>query len=195
MQTVDFHGNSNKKETEHDGSVDQNVFDIQQGVSINIFVKTGIKKKDELGKVFHYDLYGKREFKYNYLFNNSLSTIPFSVLPNVAPNFFMVKKNFKVQEIYNQGFQITDLFPVSSVGIVSSRDFFVIDFDKTLLKERINDFFQTSSENIRNKYGLKEKSHWKIDNVRLAAGLYDSQFLQKISYKPFDVRYFSPIHI
>jgi len=197
LHTIDLHGNSKKKETAPDGSVDQNVFDIQQGVSINIFVKTGIKKKDELGKIFHYDLYGKREFKYNYLINNSLSTIPFSVLPNVAPNFFMVKKNFKVQEIYNQGFQITDLFPVSSVGIVSSRDFFVIDFDKTLLKERINDFFQTSSENIRNNYGLKEKSHWKIDNVRLAAGLYDSQFLQKISYKPFDVRYiyYDPLFI
>jgi hypothetical protein len=36
---LDLHGNSKKKETAPDGSVDQNVFDIMQGVSINVFVK------------------------------------------------------------------------------------------------------------------------------------------------------------
>ena len=35
----DLHGNSKKKEVCADGSADQNVFDIMQGVSINIFVK------------------------------------------------------------------------------------------------------------------------------------------------------------
>ncbi|MCA0333846.1 MAG: N-6 DNA methylase [Bacteroidetes bacterium] len=39
---LDLHGNAKKKETAPDGSIDQNVFDIMQGVSINIFVK---KKK------------------------------------------------------------------------------------------------------------------------------------------------------
>ncbi|MBR2194727.1 MAG: N-6 DNA methylase [Salinivirgaceae bacterium] len=36
---LDLHGNSRKKETAPDGSKDENVFDIMQGVSINIFVK------------------------------------------------------------------------------------------------------------------------------------------------------------
>jgi len=36
---LDLHGNAKKKETAPDGSIDQNVFDIMQGVSINIFVK------------------------------------------------------------------------------------------------------------------------------------------------------------
>jgi predicted helicase len=36
---LDLHGNAKKKETMPDGSPDQNVFDIMQGVSINIFVK------------------------------------------------------------------------------------------------------------------------------------------------------------
>ena len=43
IYTIDLHGNSKKKETAPDGSIDQNVFDIMQGVSINIFVK---KKND-----------------------------------------------------------------------------------------------------------------------------------------------------
>ncbi len=39
IYTIDLHGNAKKKETAPDGSIDQNVFDIMQGVSINIFVK------------------------------------------------------------------------------------------------------------------------------------------------------------
>lgn len=42
---LNLHGNSKKKETSPDGSKDENVFDIQQGVSINIFVKKNGKKK------------------------------------------------------------------------------------------------------------------------------------------------------
>ncbi|GDZ95679.1 adenine specific DNA methyltransferase [Planktothrix agardhii CCAP 1459/11A] len=67
IYTIDLHGNSKKKETAPDGNADVNVFDIMQGVSINIFVKTGKKKANELGKVFHFDLYGKRERKYDFL--------------------------------------------------------------------------------------------------------------------------------
>lgn len=50
MQTFDkiyilnLHGNSKKKETCPDGSKDENVFDIMQGVSINIFVKKSKRK-------------------------------------------------------------------------------------------------------------------------------------------------------
>ena len=66
IYTIDLHGNSKKQEKHPDGSIDQNVFDIMQGVSINLFVKTGKKKKGELGKVFHFDLFGKREMKYDF---------------------------------------------------------------------------------------------------------------------------------
>jgi predicted helicase len=67
---LDLHGNAKKKEVCPDGSPDQNVFDIMQGVSINIFVKTGKKKPKELGQVFHFDLQGKRDFKYEFLTQN-----------------------------------------------------------------------------------------------------------------------------
>ncbi len=37
LDTVDLHGNSNKKETAPDGGKDANVFDIQQGVAVSLF--------------------------------------------------------------------------------------------------------------------------------------------------------------
>ena len=73
---LDLHGNSKKQEIAPDGSPDQNVFDIMAGVSINIFVKTGTDNSKDKNKLHTYDLYGKRSFKYEYLSQNSLSTIP-----------------------------------------------------------------------------------------------------------------------
>ena len=80
IYTIDLHGNSNKKEISPDGSPDKNVFDIKQGVSINLFIKTSKKKSDKLGKVLHYDLYGERNHKYKFLLENSLNTINFKNL-------------------------------------------------------------------------------------------------------------------
>ena len=75
IYTIDLHGNGKKKETCPDGSKDENVFDIMQGVSINLFVKTGRKDKDELGKVYHKDLYGLRQQKYDFLDGTTLACI------------------------------------------------------------------------------------------------------------------------
>ena len=127
---LDLHGNSKKKETAPDGSIDQNVFDIMQGVSINLFVKTGKKNVDELSEVFHYDLFGKRDLKYDFLSNNSIKTIEYKKLPNVAPDYYFVNKNFEVKEEYDEGFSLVNLFPLNNVGIVTARDNFTIHSSK-----------------------------------------------------------------
>jgi len=44
IYVLDLHGNTKKKEACPDGSKDENVFDIQQGVAIGLFVKTGKKE-------------------------------------------------------------------------------------------------------------------------------------------------------
>ena len=161
IYTIDLHGNSKKKETALDGSADQNIFDIMQGVSINIFIKTGKKKPDELGKVFHFDLFGKRAEKYKFLLENSLKTVEYKELPNIAPNYFFVPKDFDEQKEYETGFKINELFTVNSVGIVTANDGLYIDTDKQNLKNKIL------------------KKHEKIDQ----------SLIRPISYRPFDKRF------
>src|SRR5690606_12009438 len=153
IYTIDLHGNTKKRETAPDGSKDENVFDIMQGVSINLFIKTGKKKKDELGKVFHHDLYGLREFKYDYLSAYLLKDIEFKEVANVAPIYFFMNMEFKQQQSYEQGCSLDELFPVNNVGIVTSRDKFVIDETKGILINRIRDFFNLSKDNIQKRYG------------------------------------------
>lgn len=188
IYTIDLHGNSKKKETAPDGSIDQNVFDIMQGVSINLFVKTNKKAKDELGQVFHYDLYGKRNEKYKFLNQNSFKSVPYQALPNKTPMYFMVNKDFDVEEIYSEGVGIAELFNINSVGVVTAREHINITFDEDYLKEIIEDFKNTDNETIRRKYNLSDDTRdWKISYAVSDLKNNKGQFV-KIACRPFDIR-------
>lgn len=183
---LDLHGNAKKKEECPDGSVDQNVFDIMQGVSINIFIKTGKKKKNELGEVFHSDLQGKREFKYDTLNANTIQSFKWKQLEFTKPNYFYVPKNFDKIIEYEQGFKIDELFNEGAGGIASHRDFFVIDDRIENLRNRINDFYKLPVDELKVKYKLSETSEWQIKSAQKVP-LNESNYT-KISYRPFDVR-------
>ncbi len=191
IYTIDLHGNSKKKETAPDGSVDINVFDIQQGVSINIFVKTGKKKPNDFGKVFHCDLLGKREMKYDFLSDNSLKSTDFEELNPEKPNFFFVPKDTESLSEYENGFLTSDLFISQSMGITSARDSFVIDFNKKELETRIRDFCNKELEhnNFQSKYKLNENYQWKVAEQRSIVPEFSEKYIRPISYRPFDDRY------
>jgi predicted helicase len=189
INTIDLHGNSKKKETAPDGSIDENVFDIMQGVSINFFLKTGMKKGKEFATLFHYDLFGKREIKYDFLNKNSASTIDYNELKNISPNYFFVNKNFHAQKEYENGFKINDLFVLSNVGIVTSRDSFVTSDKKDDLINRIKDFFILSKEDILTNYDVQENNVWKIHDVKQKAKTFEEENITTVSYRPFDLKY------
>ena len=189
---LDLHGNAKKKETAPDGSQDQNVFDIQQGVSINIFVKTDKKKANELGKVFHYDLYGKRNFKYDFVSNNSIKTINCNELPNKAPNYFMVQKNFELEEEYQKGFKLDNLFNLFSMGIKTARDSLTINFNKDELFEKVKRFAELSEIEAKIVFNLpKDSRDWKVALAQkdLNSQIIEKKLIKKITYRAFDERF------
>jgi predicted helicase len=206
IYTIDLHGNAKKKETTPDGSVDQNIFDIMQGVSINILIKTGKKKPNELGQVLHYDLYGKRNLKYDFLIEKGLKTIDFKELKPQKPYFFFIPKNNEGREFYNEGINLSKLFETVVTGIVTAKDKVVTDFDKEVLLERINKFCndEYSDDEIRSwlfpnkkegKYLIGDSRGWKLSEARkeIKNNLHDD-FIKVMSYRPFDNRviYYSP---
>ena len=162
IYTIDLHGNSRKKETTPSGETDENVFNIMQGVSINIFVKKNNPKNTELAKVYHYDLYGKRTEKLAFLDENNLHTIPFTQLNPIAPNYLFVPKNDTLLTEYNQGFSINELFKINSVGVVTGNDAVLVDTDKQILLSKVKEAYTITSE---------------LTNIK------------KITYRPFDIRY------
>jgi predicted helicase len=190
IYTIDLHGNSKKKETAPDGSADVNVFDIMQGVSVNIFIKTGKKKPNELGKVFHFDLYGKRDIKYDFLSENSLKSISFIELKPEKPNMFFVPKNNEGQSEYENGFNINELFTINNVGFVSANDGLNVSMSELEQRQKIEDILSMEESSWRLKYNRpKDADSWKYLWAKDDAFKNKDNQLNKVSYRPFDTRY------
>ena len=187
IYTIDLHGNSKKNETATDGSVDENVFDIMQGVSINVFIKTGKKKVNELGKVFHFNLLGKREMKYDFLSEQDLKTIDFKELSPEKPYLFFVPKSNIGSKDYESGIKITDLFPLNTSGMVTANDKLSIFLTKKELIQTTDKIL--SSFNPYTEFDIKDtrrvSKELRLTDLKEAI----KNGPVRVNYKPFDVQY------
>ncbi|MDI6801657.1 MAG: N-6 DNA methylase [Thermodesulfovibrionales bacterium] len=186
---LDLHGNSLKKEKCPDGSKDENVFDIQQGVAIALF----IKRKNVKKKISHSELWGIREDKYNWLNKHAVKTTKWKTIKPRSEFYLFIPRDEGLLKQYETYPKITDIFPVNSVGIVTSRDDFVIDRDRAALKRRIMQFRdkRMPDEIIRQTYNLKDKSNWKLKDTRETI-IKDEDWeraITKILYRPFDIKW------
>lgn len=193
IYTIDLHGNAKKKETAPDGSPDINVFDIEQGVSINFFIKTGKKKVNELGQILHYDLFGKRELKYEFLFENTIKSVPYKLIVNSQPNFFFKIKDFVEEKSYSNGFSITELFALNSLGLLTKRDELSVDFDQQKLEEKIVYFLDNTKtvDEVCRKFNLviKDNDKWDANVTRSNVSNLDiKEQIRNFQYRPFDNR-------
>lgn len=182
---LDLHGNAKKKEVCPNGSPDQNVFDIMQGVSINIFIKTGIKKNNELGKILHYDLQGKREYKYNFLNTNLLNTIKWNALELDNQNYYYVNKNFEGTNSYSLGFKIDEIFIKYNNGIETGKDSFFYAKSKNELIAKIKNSFLNKEECIK-LYEINNTDSFRfLDKFYKAE--YNENCIKAVNYRPFDI--------
>ncbi|MDP3010225.1 MAG: type ISP restriction/modification enzyme, partial [Methylococcales bacterium] len=105
-----------------------------------------------------------------------------------APEYFFIAKDIEVQQVYEQGLSLNELFIVNSSGIKTHRDDFVIDFDKAVLAKRFEDFCSDSfsSRELKTKFSLKESEEWINEKQQ---EIFNADFIKKITYRPFDNRY------
>ena len=186
---IDLHGSSKKKETAHDGGRDENVFDIMQGVSINLLIKTGKKKKGDLGKVYHLDLFGKRELKYETLENNDINSLNFRELKNSEPNYFFVAKEFTDNNNYNLGFKLDEFFKIFGTGIETKCDDISVGMTEAKINVVIRDFISLDENELLKKYNRKNSNGWNYKNAKQdIVSNATKSLISKISYRPFDVR-------
>ena len=189
IYVLNLHGNSLKKERCPDGSEDKNIFDIRQGVAIGLFIKKpGLKRK-----VSHADLWGLREDKYRWLEGHDAAGTEWTEIHPKSPFYFFVPIDEALLDRYQRYPKVAEIFPVNSVGIVTSRDKFVIDFEKETLKRRISMFRDKNlpDELIRQTFGLKDNRDWKMSAKREAI-VADADWGEKVTqilYRPFDVRW------
>jgi predicted helicase len=196
---LNLHGNAKKRETAPDGGKDENVFDIQQGVAIGIFVKQ--PGNNGPVKVYHADLWGTRAHKYEQLFEQDVEITNWERLNPQPPFYFYIPQNTNLLPEYNEGWSVSDIFLTNSTGIKTHRDHFAIDFDMAVLHKRIKDFMNISEikdDEITETYKLLDTRTWKLTQKRHMLAKdpkWDSYFTQCL-YRPFDSRaYYHSDHI
>jgi predicted helicase len=185
---LDLHGSSKKKEKTPDGGKDENVFDIQQGVAISIFIRKEGKKKG-MGTVHHAELWGKCKNKFDKLDTNNLATMKWSRLENAEPYYFFVPKNLNLQVEYNRGFSIAELMPVHNSGVSTDRDPLFIDFSRDVLQQRIQVLLSGDYDtNFADSYRVVDSSSYKLTQ-KIKGKSFDEVYIQDIQYRIFDSRY------
>ena len=189
---LDLHGNSKKKEVSPDGSPDQNVFDIQQGVSIGIFIKESGKRSP--ARVHHAELWGDRKSKYEKLKQSNFDDINWRIIEPQPSFYFFYPQNIELFSEYSKGWKITDIMPLHSVGVKTHRDHFLVGFDFLELKNRMENFRNPniSDQEISSRYQLQSNDGWnlKLKRNHVINDIQWEQKIQKCLYRPFDFRFY-----
>lgn len=194
IYVLDLHGNARKKEKSPDGSPDQNIFDIEQGVAIVFLVKfrAGKKKEKGMAKVMHAEAWGKRKSKYDYLLANDMHSTQWTELSPCSPLYLFTPFDDQAFAEYRDYWKITDVFPVNSIGIATARDNFTISWTADALWQTIQQFITMDPEAARERYQLRNDSKdWRVCLAQkdiTKTGL-DRKNVTSILYRPFDRRH------
>ncbi|MBC7170453.1 N-6 DNA methylase [Candidatus Bipolaricaulota bacterium] len=194
IYVLDLHGNSLKKERCPDGSPDENVFDIRQGVAVVFLIKRSVGARPRTpSRVSHADLWGRREEKYAWLQERHWKTTAWHET-KPAPEFYLfIPRDEAAFAQYKRFSKVTGVFPVGSTGIKTHRDHFVFDFDREVLKRRIRTFLDPNlpDDFVRETFDLKDNRDWKLHEKRRLIQE-DKEWQKKIVpclYRPFDARW------
>ncbi|GAA7446873.1 DNA methyltransferase [Helicobacter pylori] len=190
LYILNLHGDVRKKEKTPQGAKDENVFDIQQGVSINLFVKKAQTTKQ---KIFYYDVYGQRAEKYAFLAQNDLNSIEWLELTPREPSYLLLPLKTSLLDEYEQGFSVQDMFQIGSTGICSQRDHVVFHKDKESLIKLLKDFSTLEPSELRRIYKIKKDGRdWRLEyairDVRANADNLE-KYIVLCQYRPFDYRW------
>jgi predicted helicase len=201
---LDLHGNTNKKERSPNDGKDENVFDIQQGVSISLFIKRK-SNKSQLAKVHHAHLWGVREIydenvqdkpllaggKYHWLWQNDVSTTVWKELKPQTPFYLFIPQDTDLRAEYERYWKVTEIFPVNNTGVITSRDKFVLGFNEEEVSRRITDFRTLEFEEAKAKYHLGDVRERTLRQSWIMVREMEEpkQYLTQMLYRPFDKRW------
>ena len=190
---INLHGSNKENETCSDGSQDENIFGIESGVCISLFVKTGkTEEKKQMAKVFYHNLFGKRKTKFDFLENNNITSIKFiEFIPNM-PMYHMVPTDNSMENEFYKGFSVEEIFIKNGIGIRTHRDSIAYQKDKSSIENIIKDFTNLTEHEIKDMYHItKESEDSKILNAKrniIEFGIKDS-YIQRATYRPFDTKW------
>lgn len=195
IRVLDLHGNIKKKEAPPEGGRDVNVFDIQQGVAVGLFTKPP-PASQEPTVVRRADLWGERPHKYSRLLERRTADTPWARVEPGPPFYLFEPFDDTGTASYYAWPAINDVMSVNVTGVVTARDGFVIDLDRSALLDRIRTFLddQLSDDEVKQCLSLRENYAWRVAAARreLRAATKRgplNELATKILYRVFDERF------
>ena len=190
IYVLNLFGDSNKGDKSPDGTPDQNVFDIKQGVAILIGVKHGKATAPQL-EIRYTKIQGKRKSKNEKLWDLNLSDGSFEKLKPEKPYHFFVDKDLSASAVYMKGFSLSSLFLETGSGIGFRKDELLVRrlFSRPDVVEMVSAVMTSSIESLAERYGLKETSDWQLSAMRSYFKNPDANDIQKVTYRPLDQRF------
>jgi hypothetical protein len=187
IKIIDLHGNVSAQEVASDGSSDENVFDITQGVCISILCRRLIPGEGH--SVSFSSLKGSRNFKYEKLL---VSEDDFKPLNPKDSYYFFTPKDFALEPEYMTFVPLPEVFKSNSYGIQTKRDSLTIAFQADQVLDRANFLLENSDDVVRDSFSLPADGRdWKIslarDDLEMRQNL--SDHLEQVLYRPFDLRW------
>jgi predicted helicase len=191
IYVLDLHGNSKKREQSPDGSPDANVFDIQQGVAVALMVRRGAGQRGTT-RLWHADLWGTRQAKYDYLASQDVSSVGWSELKPSSPKYWFVPRNELFRDEYESGWSLKDVLASNVSGVITARDGLVLGYSDEEIAQRIRVFLDPDlgDDEIKSRLGLRENYAWRVSTARAALRNvkdWQDEFTD-ILYRPFDWR-------
>jgi hypothetical protein len=195
---LNLHGNSRIREPLPPGvSKDENVFDIQQGVAIGLFVReAGYEGQPQ---VFYADLWGERGdmdregTKYHYLATHDVTTTEWTRLQPEEPFYFFIQRDLPdLVDEYRVWPSIRELLPLSKIGMQTYRDRLVYAFSKQELIDKLTGFADPRKvARVAEQFGLKDTRDWNLDEThsKLHQTGIDPSLAIRAFYRPFDWRW------
>ncbi len=208
IYVLDLHGNAKKQERAPDGSRDENIFDIQQGVAIGIFVKHKKPGKSAYATVHHADLWGLREVlakkdsregepvagKYPWLSEHDIASTSWDIVKPREP-FYLFKPQDRAYIVeYEQGWKIPDIFKPHgdpAPGMVTTQDDFAISWTREAAIAKVESLVATHTEaEARELFRLCAQDQWQYAPARqeLSKNQWRDELVE-VLYRPFDVRW------
>jgi hypothetical protein len=190
IHVFDLHGSVKKKVRVEDQVQDENVFDIEQGVAISLFIKRpGVPRG-----VWRADIRGKRLDKYHVAATHTLADITWTELAPDAPDWLFRSVDVEKFAEYRALWSVPNIFSLlgdPAPGIVTTQDEFAISFSAESAKDKVVKLLKSEDESSARKlFRLCSQDQWSYDRAKAELPSVDlDSATREVAYRPFDVRW------
>ena len=190
LRVLDLHGNTKKRETAPDGSPDENIFAIQQGVAILLASRSWREERS----VWFEEVFGLRSSKCRALAAKLAALDDWRPLIP-GPGLFMLRpENSRRRREYERFIPLPSVMGMNgdpAPGIVTTHDDFAIAWSPQNMTAKVEEFLETDSEaEARARFHLCGQGQWNYTRAKTELQRSNWQSaVDVISYRPFDPRW------